>query len=166
MTTEASTQAPMTFKDHYTTLFDYDRWANRRVLDAMESLGGRLPQRPVDRLSHLLICQELWIARLSGQPTPGDIFPTWPLTELRSRAGDIFDSMKRFIDEFSDQDLHKPVAYTSMKGESLRGSPADALTQLYGHGCYHRGQIACELNGLLGRSLGTDFVIFTRDASA
>ncbi len=145
---------------YFSRLFEYDRWANRRVLAAMESLGDRLPQRSVDRLSHLLICQELWIARLSGKTLPAEIFPTWPLAELQRRAPAIFDSMERCIAGLTEQSLHELVDYTSMDGESLRTSFAHALTQLYGHGCYHRGQIACELNPLLDEPLTTDYIYY------
>ena len=156
------TAGALTFCDYYARLFAYDRWANRRVLETMASLGSRLPQRPVDRLNHLLICQTLWIARMTGRPTPENIFPTWPLAELQKRAPGVFDSMEQFLDSLSDQDLHKPAAYTSMEGESLQGPPADALTQLYGHGCYHRGQIACELNPLLPKPLVTDYIYYRK----
>lgn len=160
MTNESTACEAATFTAYFAHLFEYDRWANRRVLETMATLGDRLPQRPVDRLSHLLICQELWIARLSGKELPTEIFPTWPLDELQRRAPVIFESMERCIAGLSEQDLHELIGYTSMEGKPLRTSYAHALTQLYGHGCYHRGQIACELNPLLPEPITTDYIYF------
>lgn len=160
MASELTACEGKTFTAYFARLFEYDRWANRRVLDAMGSLGDRLPQRSVDRLSHLLICQELWTARLSGKTPPVEIFPTWPFAELQNRAPAIFESMEQCIAGLTEQGLHELIDYTSTEGETLRTSFAHALTQLSGHGCYHRGQIACELNPLLPEPLTTDYIYY------
>ena len=52
------------FRDYFRKVFAYDRWANGRVLDAMAELGDRLPERPLNRMSHLVVCQSLWLSRL------------------------------------------------------------------------------------------------------
>jgi len=151
------------FGDYFARLFEYDRWANRCVLETMASLGDRLPQKPVDRLSHLLICQEMWIRRITGAGEPiTDFFPSWPLAKTTSRAAEIFALMERFIADSSETDLFSEFEYTSGGGGRFRNRRADVLTQLSQHGCYHRGQIACDLNPLLPEPLTTDYIYYCR----
>lgn len=156
-------ESSTTLREYFARLFEYDRWANGRVIDVMRSLGDRLPARPVDRLSHLLICQEMWVGRMTGSPDPiTDFFPSWTLEEAAARAAAIGELMKRFVDAMDDALLLAEFEYTSSEGAPFRNRPIEALTQLSQHGCYHRGQIAVELNPLLPTSLITDYINFCR----
>ncbi len=154
---------PSSFRDYFTRLFEYDLWANGRVLDAMRSLGDRLPAKPVDRLSHVLICQEMWVGRMTGTPNPiTDFFPSWTLDEAEARAASIGVLMRRLIESLDDATLVAEFEYTSSEGGRYRNRPIDVLTQLSQHGCYHRGQIALELNPVLPAALSTDYIVFSR----
>ncbi len=160
MTTAAPT---MTFTDYVDRLFEYDRWANARVLEAMESLAGDLPQKSLDRLSHLLICQRMWIRRMRADANQiTDYFPTWPLDKTRSEAAEIGNEMRLFIQSLSDADLLEEFEYRSSDGKMFHNRRLDILTQLSQHGCYHRGQIASDLNARLASPLVTDYVFFCR----
>jgi uncharacterized damage-inducible protein DinB len=44
-----------------------------------------------------------------------------------------------------------------------RNSIEDILTQLFGHSCYHRGQIAQLLRSIGAEPAVTDFVFWTRE---
>ncbi len=148
---------------YFARLFEYDRWANGRALDAMRSLGDRLPARPVHRLSHLLICQEMWVGRMTRSPRPiTDFFPSWTLAEAATRAASIGTLVQRFIESIDDAMLLAEFEYTSSEGGRYRNRPIDVLTQLSQHGCYHRGQIALELNPLLPAPISTDYIVFSR----
>lgn len=163
MTTAAPTTT--TFRDYFIRLFEYDRWANARVIAAMESLADRLPQKPLDRLSHLLVCQKTWAQRMRDEPNPNTVlFPTWSLEELKTHGADIAAMMKTFLEEIADEALQEEFEYRSTEGAVFRNRRADILTQLSQHGCYHRGQIAVELNPLLPKPLVTDYVFFCRRA--
>ncbi|RMH23876.1 MAG: hypothetical protein D6693_10590 [Planctomycetota bacterium] len=152
-----------TFSEYFARLFEYDRWANRRVLDAMRSLGTRLPAKPLDRLSHLLVCQKMWVGRITGAGEPvTDFFPSWPLDQTEREAGEIGALMERFIAQTPEERLFAEFRYTSSEGDPYTNRIADILTQLSQHGCYHRGQIAVELNPLLAEPLATDYVFFCR----
>lgn len=154
--------ATRTFRDYFGRLFEYDRWANGLVLDAMSSLGEP-PRKPLDRLSHLIVCQRLWLSRMTDDVTPPEaIFPTWPLERARDEAGPIFESMRRFVDDLPEEEFHQPFSYRSSEGDDYTNLRSEILSQLATHGCYHRGQIAVELNPLLPEPLTTDLVFFTR----
>lgn len=162
-----TTAAPPTtaYKDYFIRLFEHDRWANARVIAAMESLGDRLPQKPLDRLGHLLICQKAWAQRMRAEPNPvTELFPSWTLEEAKTHAADISALMKSFLETLPENELHQEFEYRSTEGKTFRNRRLDILTQLSQHGCYHRGQIAVELNPLLPKPLTTDYVFFCRTA--
>ncbi|MCS3628161.1 putative damage-inducible protein DinB [Salinibacter ruber] len=51
--------------DDIQTLFRYTRWANARMLDAMQAAEA-VPVRAVELLSHLLRVQDVWFGRVEG----------------------------------------------------------------------------------------------------
>lgn len=151
------------FAAYFARLFEYDRWANRRVLEAMESLDDRLPTKPVDRLSHLLICQKMWNQRFVGvEVTIKNFFPSWTLAQVQENEREISALMERFIADLPAERWFTPFAYTDSEGGRFTNQPIEILTQLSQHGCYHRGQIACELNPLLPQLLTTDYIFYCR----
>ncbi len=149
------------FREYFAGVFTYDRWANTLVLDAMAGLGEHLPPKPLDRMSHLTICQQLWLSRMTDDvEKPATIFPTWTLDETRRQATTIFERMRRFIDELPEADFRGSFSFRTLEGEPYTLIRRDILTQLSQHGPYHRGQIAMELNPLLPEPLVTDYVYY------
>ena len=157
-----SLETAATFRAYFAKIFEHDRWANGVVFDSMTKLGETLPQKPLDRLSHLIICQQLWLSRLTDDfEKPEMIFPKWTLAETKRNAEPIFAGIKRFIEELPEEDYHRSFAFTSMEGQPYTLLRRDIFTQLGQHGAYHRGQIAMELNPLLDECLTTDYVYYT-----
>ena len=149
-------------RDYFVRLFEYDHWANRFVMETMATIPD-LPAKPLDRMSHLIICQQLWLSRMTDEfERPSDIFPHWSLQEANSNAQAIFARMARLVAEFTDELLGQPFAYQSMEGKRFASLRSEILTQLALHGSYHRGQIAVELNPLLDKPLTTDFIYRTQ----
>lgn len=150
------------FGEYFSGIFEHDRWANNLVLETMTELGDTLPTKPLDRLSHLIICQRLWLSRLTGDfEKPETLLPKWSLDETKQNGAIIFEAMKTFITQLPEDDFHRPFAFTNMKGEDYTLLRRDIFTQLGQHGAYHRGQIAMELNPLLDEPLTTDYVYYT-----
>ena len=53
---DAVSQRAEPLRDYFVRLFEYDHWANRFVMEAMATIEN-LPGKPLDRMSHLIICQ-------------------------------------------------------------------------------------------------------------
>lgn len=158
----AALDTTATFRAYFSRIFEHDRWANGVVFDSMTNLGEALPQKSLDRLSHLIICQQLWLSRLTDNfEKPDTLFPKWPLDETKQNAKPIFAGMKSFIEELPEEDYHCSFAFASMEGQPYTLLRRDIFTQLGQHGAYHRGQIAMELNPLLDECLTTDYVYYT-----
>ena len=57
---------------HFTRLFTYNDWANRRVLVALRGLET-WPAQTARRMSHILEAQQLWYARMMGEDHSVDL---------------------------------------------------------------------------------------------
>jgi len=159
---DAVSQPAEPLHDYFVRLFEYDHWANRFVMETMATIEN-LPVKPLDRMSHLIICQQLWLSRMTDEfERPSDLFPHWSLQDANSNAQAIFIRMGRLVAEFTDELLGQPFEYQSMEGKRFESLRSEILTQLALHGSYHRGQIAVELNPLLDKPLTTDFIYQTQ----
>ena len=159
---ESVSEARQPMRDYFVRLFEYDHWANQFVMESMATIEN-LPTKPLDRMSHLVICQQLWLSRMTDDfERPSDIFPHWSLQEVNSNSDAIFERMGRLVAELTDELLGQPFEYQAMDGNRFESLRSEILTQLALHGSYHRGQIAVELNPLLDKPLTTDFIYQTQ----
>ena len=55
-------------KAYLRRLFEYDLWANNRVLEALDAVAPLEPASPVARLfSHISAAQQIWLRRVRGE---------------------------------------------------------------------------------------------------
>jgi uncharacterized damage-inducible protein DinB len=164
-------------------LFEYDRWANGRILKLVEQLtaeqfardlGGAYPAVR-DVLLHMMAAKWAWLTYwreaspsepvLMGLFTRGAaLFPAedFPALEaLRLKWADVEADQVKFVSEVTDDDLDRkfPVGDTAL-------SLAHLLQHLANHSTYHRGQIAMMLRQLGAKAQGTDFAEFLLAAAA
>ncbi len=159
--TPASIPGSTGFLGYFRELFEYDRWANDRVLDAMEGLS-EVPDTAVRRMAHLVICQDLWVRRVREEEPLTDVFPRWNLEETRRQCSVISSRMQAFLDLLTEDRIHGVFDYVTTEGEKGQSLVSQILTQLSQHGCYHRGQSILEIKPFLAKPLDTDYVFFAR----
>lgn len=65
--------------------FGYHFWASKKLVDAFTDKDAH--ERNRGYLAHAFVADRLWLARIEDKPLPADLilFPTIPLTEIRSR---------------------------------------------------------------------------------
>jgi len=164
-------------KDDIQLLFEYDRWANRRVLQAVSALSIEQFTRDLgggfhsvrNTLVHILGGEWGWLTYWK-ESSPGSAF----LTDLWTRHDSLFNpiafpdvaTVQRkwaevekeqavFLDTVTNEFLeHKlPVRTTQI-------SLARLMQHLANHSTYHRGQLALMLRLLDAQPLATDFHLF------
>ena len=152
------------------SLYDYNRWANRRILGAAATVtpGQFLENRGSsfgslrDTLVHILGAELVWLRRWEGEsPTsyaaPAE-FPT--LGALTLRWDELERGQSGFFDRLTDGALDHVVAYTNVAGERWRYPLRQMLQHVANHSTYHRGQ-AVTLLRQLGRTLpATDLLLY------
>ncbi|WP_119842003.1 DinB family protein [Salinibacter ruber] len=150
--------------DDIQTLFRYTRWANARMLDAMQAAGA-VPARAVELLSHLLRVQDVWFGRVEG--TAHADLVLWvdeDLAACAERAGTSIARWQSMLEERSGDALDQPVAYTNSTGTRLETPLRDRCRHVVNHGTHHRAQIALVLREADGAPPPTDVIFFVRDA--
>jgi uncharacterized damage-inducible protein DinB len=147
-------------KDYLRLLYDYNVWANARVLDTCGALTatqftageGSSTARPSirDTLVHTMGAQEVWLARWKGitgvtLPSPGD-FPG--LAAIRGRWDEIESRTRAYVADLSEESLRETVHYVNRRGQPFHYPRWQTMVHLVNHGTQHRAEIAALLTAL------------------
>ena len=140
--------------EHFQKLAAHDAWANREFISALEQMPAP-PPRALELVAHIIAAEWVWLTRMEHQSQPMKVWPALSLPECRAEMGKLEE---RWVKFFRSADLDGTFAYTNTKGEHFESRVRDALTHVFLHGNYHRGQIV-----LLMRQAGvsppyTDFI--------
>src|SRR3984893_14172788 len=169
-------------EDDIQLLYEYDRWANNRVLQAASALsaeqfthdlGGSF--RSVrDTLVHIIGGEWIWLAYWK-ETSQSSAF----LTELRKRRdapfhphgfpnlaavqvkwAEIEKEQVEFVNCVTNESLEKMIPF-----RTTQISLAHLMQHLANHSTYHRGQIALMMRQLDAEPLATDFHTFLAEVS-
>ena len=158
------------------TLFQYNQWADRRLLDACSPLTNEQFTRDLgssfrsvrDTLVHLYGAEWVWNERMEGRsPTSlvsGAGFPD--LASVRARLEEMDSYYLDFVTRLTQQDLDRVFAYKSFAGEEFSNPVWQTLHQLSNHASYHRGQVVTLLRQLGAKPATTDLIAFYRERAA
>lgn len=158
------------------TLFDYNRWANERILGAVERLTPEQFVRDLgnsfasvrDTLAHILGAEWVWLRRWHGESPakglPATEFPT--VASLRDRFAVVEQERRAFLGEVSEERLGQPFIYKDFAGKQHTLPLVHSLQHLVNHGSYHRGQVTTLLRQVGGTPVSTDMSRFYLDRVA
>lgn len=151
-------------------LYEYNRWANAKVLDAVSKLTPEQFARDLqsshrsvrDTLAHILAAEWIWLERWNGvSPNalldPAD-FPT--VESVRKRLSEVENGCAEFIDGLTDESLGEAITYTNTKGEQWTYPLGQMLQHVVNHSTYHRGQVATMLRQLGAEVNPVDLLVF------
>ena len=170
-------------KDDIQLLYEYDRWANNSVLQAVSTLrpeeftrdlGGSF--RSVrDTLVHIIGCEWAWLTCWK-EPSPDSAFVTdfvWTrrdalfdpnafphLAAVRLKWAEVEGEQVEFVNRVTNESLGRmlPVRTTQI-------SLAYLMQHLANHSTYHRGQVALMMRQLAAKPLATDFAMFLMEGA-
>lgn len=148
-------------KKQITTLFEYETWANGKILDALAQLKEP-DEKSLDIMSHILLVQMVWYSRIIGIADP----PVWAKKSLQ-QCNELYTVNNKvltpFFAQLTDELLKKEIAYKNTKGNKYENAASQILTHLFNHSTYHRGQIVERLKGKIPQMPVTDFIAFVRE---
>ena len=137
--------------DAIKTLYAYNRWANRRVLDAAaaidpETFIAEAPGEPSirDTLVHVVSAQQLWRRRWLGESPRGAWDPAdFPdVATLREHWEREDDETAAFLAGLTDADLQRVVAYRNQRGEPWAYPLWQQMLHQANHAQQHRSEAA------------------------
>ena len=151
-------------------LYDYNRWADRRILTVASTLASDDFIRPMgnsfssvrDTLAHILSGEWIWLERWQGRSPKALLdaatFPT--LQSLESRWKTVEHDQTHFIEALTPQRLSEELAYINQKGQPYSYPLWQQLVHVVNHSSYHRGQVTTLLRQLGTEAVTTDFLVY------
>jgi len=162
--------ADVTALDLIRGLYDYHRWANRRLFDVTAGLGEEAAGRALGTqwsvptlrrmLAHLYGADWIWLARWKGtSPTalPGAEIAT--LAELRGLWDVTEQEQREFVDALAPAALGRVVEYRNTEGKPFHGALATLLQHVANHATHHRSELATMLTMVSGSPPSTDRIV-------
>ncbi len=162
--------------EEFRTLYEYNSWANRRVMESCAQLNNDQFTRDLvssfhsvrDTLAHILGAEWIWLERWHGRshsslPFAGDFSD---LNAIRARWEEVERDLTDFVASLTDEDLARVYEYKTTAGAPQVSPAWEMLQHLVNHGTYHRGQIATMLRQLGNKSQSTDLILFYRQRAA
>lgn len=157
------------------SLFEYNRWANRRFFEVIAALPDDQIMAHVESsfpsilytFAHIVGAEWVWLRRWKGE-NPSTL-PDWlvnaSLEKLRTQLSEVESEREVFAGSLRDEDLQQVLDYRTLDGTAYRNRLEDLLVHVVNHSTYHRGQLTTMLRQLGVRPVATDFVLFKREAA-
>lgn len=164
-------------KDDIQMLYEYDRWANNRVLQAVSALSTEQFTRDLggsfcsvrDTLVHIIGGEWIWLTywkapahssaflvelrtRRDALFNPG-AFPN--VAAVRSRWAEVENEQVEFVNSVTNESLERMLPFRTTQVRL-----AHLMQHVANHSTYHRGQLALMMRQLHAEPLATDFHVF------
>jgi uncharacterized damage-inducible protein DinB len=144
-------------------LFEYDRWANARMFEAVNALTDEQFATVRDTLAHIAGVEWIWFQRCNA--VNPRTTPNWmenPTRDgLRTQLHKIERDWQEYVAALSDDDLQRVIEYVRLAGETGSRNLVHLLQHVVNHSTYHRGQVATRIRQAGGTPVETDFLHFT-----
>ncbi len=158
-------------KQDILTLYDYNYWANSRLVRAAARVTDEQFSAPAPvshgslrgTLVHILATEIVWRLRCQEgiSPTALPAESAFPTLEALVHGWQVEeDAMRAFLGSLHDDDLERVVRYTTTKGIPHENTLWTLLVHVVNHGTQFRGEAAVVLTGY-GQSPGDLDLIFS-----
>lgn len=147
--------------EHLRQIFDYNDWANRRIITALKENYAEKSHRI---LAHLLITEKEYYERLFGKDSKGfDFWQNLSLEECGALARETAEKYEKLLRKFDEEGLDLNAEYRTSEGEWKENTFREILTHVPFHSAIHRGNIMLNLreNGFEPPKI--DYIIYLRE---
>jgi uncharacterized damage-inducible protein DinB len=151
-------------------LFDYNRWAHERTLDAAALLGPeKFARQPGESsvsvksvLKNLLAEEVVWLSRWEGHslaefPDYSDCADT---AALMTRWRSFWGRQKKFIESLAEDELDRPVAIRMRDGTETVQPLGETMTHVVNQATSLRGEAALLTRMLGGKPAAADYFTY------
>lgn len=156
-------------KQDILVLYQYNQWANARILDAAANVTTEQFLAPASfphgglrgTLVHALSAEWIWRSRWEGTSPTSVLKPDEFLTleTLRTRWAAEEKRLMNFVESITDERLNRSFDYRNTSGQPFTRILWQAMAHVVNHGTQHRTEAAAILTDL-GHSPGDIDLIF------
>lgn len=153
-------------------LYDYNRWANERVLESLQPLGQDLftSNKQASHgsirgvVAHIAAAEWIWLERWKGSSPPSLLseseFETVEIASRRLRKID--GELIEFTNRLTQAEVDASREYRTTEGQRYSNLLSDMLVHVVNHSSYHRGQVSTLLRQAGAVPKSTDLILFIR----
>ena len=147
--------------EHLRGLYDYNDWANRRIVTALKE---NYVEKAHKILAHLLITEREYFERLYGKDSKGfDFWQEMSLEECGALARETAERYEKLLRRFEDEGLDLTARYRTSEGEWKENTFREMLTHVLFHSSIHRGNIMLSLREAGHVPPPIDYIIYLRE---
>jgi len=158
------------------TLYDYNSWANHRMLEACAAVRPDEFARDLgssfrslrDTLAHIYGAEWIWLERWHGR-TPSGLPASTDFPDLettRRRFAEIDRNLVDYVASLNADDIQRVMEIKTTAGVVHAQPLWQMLQHLANHSTYHRGQVTTLLRQLGAKAVSTDLIGFYRERAA
>jgi uncharacterized damage-inducible protein DinB len=158
-------------------LYAYDRWANGRLLDAVEQVAAEQFTRDLgasfhsirDTLLHIIGGEWIWLEYWKRMPVSEEVVSQLLAQrsvelkpELFANAAAVKAKWKEiegrqiaFVNSLTEERLHQAIEFRGTRVQLWH-----LMLHLVNHSTYHRGQVTLMMRQLTAEPVATDFHVF------
>ena len=160
--------------DYFRLMFEYNKWANDRLLAKAAELSDEDFVKPMGLsmqsvrgvLAHQMGFETNWLARISGEPPAmsvnQDDYPN--AAAMASKWGSVDEKFQAYLKGLTDEAANSTFSYKNPRGEEMSQNRGLMLTHVFNHGMQFRSEAGVALSQL-GHSPGDiDLPVFLRES--
>ena len=146
---------------HLRQLFEYNHWANSRIIFALKTSPS---EKSLKILAHLLITEKEYFERLYGKDSTGfNFWQNLSREDCKILAQENYDSFRNLLKNFDDEGLGMTASYKTSEGIAYKNSYREMLTHILFHSSIHRGNIMLKLREEGFTPPAIDYIIYLRN---
>ena len=146
--------------EHLRGLFNYNDWANRRIIIALKNAPSEKSRRI---LAHFLITEQEYYERLYGKDSLGfDFRQDLSLEECGKLARETAERYEKLLRRFDDEGLDLKTRYRTSEGVWRENTFRELLTHVLFHSSIHRGNIISKMRDENFTPPKIDYIIYLR----
>ena len=152
-------------------LFEYDTWADLKLLEVIAALTGDQYKKDLHSsfggiqgtLLHILSVNRVWLYRWRGkEPEPLKI-ENFPAMEVVKKQWDTYQcEIGNFLQSLTEAKLNALLQYSDFKGNTYAQPLCQQMQHKVNHSSYHRGQLVVMLRQLGAAVVSTDLITYIR----
>jgi len=147
--------------EHLRQIFDYNDWANRRIITALKE---NYSEKSHKILAHLLITEREYFERLYGKDSKGfDFWQELSLEECGELAREVSEKYEKLLRRFDEEGLDLKTTYRTSEGDWKENTFREILTHVPFHSAIHRGNIMLKIREEGFAPPKIDYIIYLRE---
>lgn len=148
-------------KQYILKLYQYNAWANRRVIGCLERQAVT-DEKILSIFAHCVAANFIWYNRFMGLPKSD--YKLWggnySIAEMKQMVEEAARKWLEFIE--SNNSFDRVLKYHNYVGDYYENNIQDIMIHLVNHGSYHRGQVAVLLRERGYEPINTDLITYDR----